>query len=308
MNALFAAVEAGGTKFVVGVGDAAGGSRETARIATRDPDATLDETIAFLRAASARHGPIAALGIGSFGPLDLDPGSPGYGSITATPKPGWRDAPLLRRLAEGLGVPAAIDTDVNAAALAEARLGAGRGASSLAYVTVGTGIGVGLYEGGRLIHGVGHPEAGHILPRRHPAHGAFAGICPYHGDCLEGLASGPAIEAAWGSPLSALPADHPAFAAQADYLAQLAVLLVLVAAPARIVLGGGVMAQQALFPPVRARVRDLLAGYVPRLDDAGALAETIVPPACAEPPGLLGAYLLAGRALAAAEPRPRLPC
>lgn len=295
---LFAAVEAGGTKFVCGIGDAAGGSRETVRIATRDPRATLADVIGFFRAASSRHGSLAALGIGSFGPLQLDPAAPDYGALTTTPKPGWRGAPLLAPLATALGVPAAIDTDVNAAALAEATLGAGRGAASLAYVTVGTGIGVGLYDHGRLIHGAGHPEAGHFLMRRHPALGDFAGVCPYHGDCLEGVASGPAIAARWGAPLSECGSDHPAFAAEADHLAQLVAMLALVTAPDHVVLGGGVMAQAALFPLIRARTRTLLAGYVPRLDDPAILDARITPPGCIEPPGLVGAYLLAERALA----------
>ncbi|MFS0736062.1 ROK family protein [Sphingomonas sp. 1P06PA] len=299
---LFAAVEAGGTKFVCGIGDAIGGSRETARIDTRDPHSTLADVIVFFRAASTRHGPLAALGIGSFGPLQLDPDAADHGALTTTPKPGWRGAPLLAPLAEALGLPAAIDTDVNAAALAEARIGAGRGARSLAYVTIGTGIGVGLYDDGRLIHGAGHPEAGHLLLRRHPALGDFAGVCPYHGDCLEGVASGPAIAARWGAALSAFPADHSAFAAQADHVAQLVAMLALVAAPEHVVLGGGVMAQEALFPMIRARTRQLLAGYIPRFDDPATLDARITPPGCIEPSGLVGAYLLAEDALTVRPP------
>ncbi|WCT74966.1 ROK family protein [Sphingomonas naphthae] len=286
-----AAIEAGGTKFVCGLGSAEGGSLETARIDTRDPDKTLAEATGFFRDAAARHGAIDALGIASFGPVDLDPASPAYGHITTTPKPGWQNVDLLGRLRSALGVPAAIDTDVNAAALAEARMGAGQGARTLAYVTVGTGIGVGVALDGAIRHAGGHAEAGHLSLRRHPDH-PYAGGCPYHGDCLEGLANGPAIKAAWGASLDELPADHPAWAVQADYLGQLCAVLVLTVAPDRIVLGGGVMTQTRLFPAIRERTGHWLGGYVARYAGADARAALIVPPGCAEAPGLVGAYLI----------------
>lgn len=289
---LFAGVEAGGTKFLCGIGSAAGGSLDTLTIATRDPDATLAEIGAFF----ARHGRVAALGIGSFGPLDLAPDSKSYGHILRTPKPGWEGTDLLGRLRDMLGVPAAIDTDVNAAAVAEAR--AADGARDLAYITVGTGIGVGLVVAGRPVHGIGHPEAGHIMPRRHRAHQGFAGICPFHGDCLEGLASGPAIIAAWGAPLSGLAQDHVAWEIVADYLAQLCATLFLATAPDRIVLGGGVMAHHRLMAPIRERTRVLLGGYVRGLTEATELERRITTPRCAEPSGLIGAYMLAEQALA----------
>jgi fructokinase len=288
----YGAIEAGGTKMVCGIGNATDGSRETIRIETRDVETTAQEIIAFFEGARERYGAIAAIGIASFGPLDLDPDSPGFGRITTTPKPGWQGADLPAALAGALAVPIAIDTDVNAAALAEARLGAARGCSSVAYVTVGTGIGVGLVIDGRMVHGLGHPEAGHLLPRRHPDHGAFAGTCPFHGDCLEGLASGTAIAAAWGTPLSELAADHPAWRIEADYLGQLCATLILTVAPEHIVLGGGVMAQERLFAMARAETARRLAGYAARWDEA-VLAERITPPGCTEPPGLVGAYLLA---------------
>jgi fructokinase len=288
----YGAIEAGGTKMVCGVGDSAGGSRETARIATRDVEGTVREIVGFFAGARARHGALAGIGIASFGPLDLDPASPGFGRITTTPKPGWQGADLPGALREALGLPVAIGTDVNAAALAEARLGAARGRRSVAYVTVGTGIGVGLVIDGRMVAGRGHPEAGHLLPRRSPGHGDFAGTCPYHGDCLEGLANGPAIQAAWGASLDALPAGHPAWAIEADYLGQLCATLILTVAPEHIVLGGGVMSQERLFPLVRTETGRRLAGYAALWDEA-ALAARITPPGCAEPPGLVGAYLLA---------------
>jgi fructokinase len=285
------AVEAGGTKFLCGVGSAAG-SLATATIPTRDPETTLAEVEAFF----ATHGSIDALGIGSFGPLDLETASPTFGHILRTPKPGWSGVDLRGRLAATLGVPAAIDTDVNAAALAEAEQAA-VGTGTLAYVTVGTGIGVGIVADGKPLHGAGHPEAGHLLPRRHPAHGGFAGVCSFHGDCLEGLASGPAIVAAWGSPASELAEDHIFWEVEAGYLAQLCAALFLTIAPHRIVLGGGVMDNRRLLPAVRVATQALLGGYIAALAEPGALERRIVAPACAEPAGLVGAYLLAARAL-----------
>ncbi len=293
---LLGAIEAGGTKFLCGIGTA-DGSLETARIDTRDVEGTVAEVIAFFRAAIARHGYISAFGIGSFGPLQLDPHASDFGRITTTPKPGWQGADLPARLHAALGVPVAIDTDVNAAALAEADRGAGRGANSLAYVTIGTGIGVGLVIDGRTVRGLGHPEAGHLMLRRHPGHGDFAGTCPYHGDCLEGLASGPAIMAAWGASLADLPADHPAWAIQADYVGQLCATLILTVAPAHIVLGGGVMNQTRLIESARTVAAERLAGYCASWTPA-MFARAITAPGCTEPPGLVGAYMLAAKMLA----------
>ena len=283
---LFGGIEAGGTKFVCGMGDPDGGSRRTVRIPTTSPDETIGAALAFFRAAPE---PLAAIGIASFGPVDLDPASPTYGRLLATPKPGWAGVDLRGRIADGLGLPAGIDTDVNAAALAEAR--AAGDLRDLAYVTVGTGIGVGLIVGGQPVHGRGHPELGHIAPRRHPAHAGFAGTCPFHGDCLEGLASGTAIEAAWGAPLDALPSDHPAHAAITDYCAQLCATLLFATAPARIVLGGGVMTGGALLPGIRRATARKIASYLADCDEA-ALARRITAPLSHEPPGLIGAYLV----------------
>jgi len=291
---LIAGIEAGGTKMVLGIGSSAQGSIATVRVPTHDPEETVAAMARFFASASAGR-PLAGLGIASFGPVDLDPASPTYGYILATTKPGWSGFDLLGRMQAALGgIKAAIDTDVNGAALAEARFG---GSDDLAYVTVGTGIGVGLVIGGRPVHGAGHPEAGHVLLRRHPAHAQFAGVCPFHGDCVEGLASGSAIMAAWGASLADLPPDHIAWGVEADYIAQLCAVLILTAAPRRIVLGGGVMSQQALFPAIRDRAAHLLGGYGRGVDRA-ALETRIVPPASKEPPGLMGAYLLGEQAAA----------
>ncbi|HEY0623569.1 ROK family protein [Sphingomonas sp.] len=287
---LFGAIEAGGTKFVCGVGGARAGSRARAVIATTDPAATLAEVGAFFDRALEAHGPLDAIGLGSFGPLELDPKADRYGQITTTPKPGWSGVDIGGWLRARYGIPVAIDTDVNAAALAEADA---RGVSSLAYATVGTGIGVGLVLNGTPHLGTSHPEAGHIPVRRHEGHSGFTGICPYHGDCLEGLASGPAIKAAWGASLDRLPADHPAWAIEADYIGQLCASLILMVSPGTIVLGGGVMQQARLLNLVRAAALRQLGGYCPQWEAAA--AERISMPLSGEAPGLTGAYLLAER-------------
>lgn len=297
--AVFGAIEAGGTKFVCAVGSAEAGILAATTIPTRDPDATFAEVAEFFRMAGAAR-EIVAVGIGSFGPVAVDPASPAYGRMLATPKPGWQGTDMLGRIRDFLDVPLAIDTDVNAAALAEARA-AGPDIRHLAYVTIGTGVGVGLVVDRRTVHGTGHPEIGHILVRRHPLHGDFSGVCPFHGDCLEGLASGPAVLAAWGSPATEFDDDHPFWTIQVDYLAQLCMTLLLTTMPQRIILGGGVMKQERLFPAVRARTVELLNGYVAGVENARSLDDVIVPPLCSDPPGVIGALLLAEAALDASS-------
>jgi fructokinase len=286
---LFGAIEAGGTKFVCAVGSSDGGSLRTATVATRSPDETFADVRTFF-AEAAELGVIAAVGVASFGPVGVDPRAPEFGQILATPKPGWQGTDMIARVRDFLKVPVALDTDVNAAALAEAKVS---GLRHLAYVTVGTGIGVGLVNDGRTIHGLGHPEVGHILVRRHPAHGDFPGVCPFHGDCLEGLAAGPAVAAAWGRTPSGFPDDHPFWDVEADYLAQLCTTLFLTMAPERIVFGGGVMKQDRLFPLIRARALERLGGYFHPATDMEAMERRILAPECVEPSGLIGAYLLA---------------
>jgi fructokinase len=290
---IYGAIEAGGTKFLCGIGNARSGSIETVTIPTRDPDATFADVEHFFRRAQ-RHGAIKGIGIASFGPVELRATSELFGQILATPKPQWEGTDMIARTRAIIDAPMAIDTDVNAAALAEAAA-AGPDITQLAYVTVGTGIGIGLVSGGQPVHGLGHPEAGHILPRRHPAHEGFAGICPFHGDCLEGLASGPALAAAWGQTPSHFSEDHPFWEVQPHYLAQLCMTLFLTMAPERIVLGGGVMKQERLFPLIHQKTAELLAGYFGGAASVEEMAERIVPPLCVEPPGLIGAYLLAER-------------
>ncbi len=285
---MLGAIEAGGTKFVCGVGDAEG-SREMVVVSTGDVATTMGAVCRFFTDAMERHGPIRAFGVGSFGPLELDPASPAFGRITTTPKPGWRDVDIPRWLHSAFGLPVAIDTDVNAAAVAEAQM---HGVDQLAYVTIGTGIGVGLVANGCTQKGMGHPEAGHLLVRRFPSDTGFAGVCPFHGDCLEGMASGPAIKARWGTSLDALRSYHPAWVQQAYYVGQLCASLILMHAPERIVLGGGVMQQECLFPLVRTATLQALADYCANWNEDTA-ARCIVPPRCVEPSGLVGAYLIA---------------
>lgn len=297
---LFGAIEAGGTKFVCGLGNAETGSLETISIPTRDPRSTFADVDAFFQAGVEKHGAVRGIGIGSFGPLDLDPASPGYGRILRTPKPSWQGCNLVEEARRIADVPVGLDTDVNAAALAEAAA-AGSAVTSLAYVTVGTGIGVGIVAEGKPLHGLGHPEAGHMFPRRHEAHRDFAGVCPFHRDCYEGLASGKAVGAAWGTTPSHFPEDHPFWEVESDYLGQLCASLFLAVAPMRIVLGGGVMKQDRLFPLIRRKTLDLLGGYLSAIDDMATLEQRIVPPLCREPSGLVGSYLLAAQAAAGAE-------
>jgi fructokinase len=285
---MLGAIEAGGTKFVLAVGPSP--DRITARhtIPTRDPATTLAEAAQWL----SGQGGCAALGIGSFGPVDLDPGSPRFGFITNTPKPGWADCDIAGWLGQALGVPTGFDTDVNAAALAE-HAAAGGGGGGLAYLTIGTGIGGGLVIGGKPVHGIAHPEMGHIYPRRHRDDVEFAGICPAHGDCLEGLASGPAIIARWGASLSQLSADHPGHAIIADYIAQACHTLFASVAVQEIVIGGGVANTPGLVERVAERARELDNGYLP-----GGTRHAIIRPRLGGDAGITGAMMLAERALA----------
>lgn len=292
-SARFGAIETGGTKTVFAIGTGAGELLACARCPTGDPQTTVLNAVAFLREAAQRHGALRALGIASFGPLHLHPQQSLYGHLGTTPKPGWSGFDLLGTLQTHLAIPMRLDTDVNAAAWAEQRWGAGRGFDPLVYVTVGTGIGGGVMVHGQPLHGLMHPELGHMRPRRHPDDLHFDGICPFHGDCLEGLASGPAIIARHGASLAQLPVDHPAWRIQADYLGQFCAQITLALSPQRIVFGGGVMQQGALFGPIRERTQHWLGGYVSALDSANALRHYVVPAQLEPNAGILGALALA---------------
>jgi len=291
--ALAGAIEGGGTKFVCGVGHSAQHILEQRVIPTTSPEATLQAVAEFFATAQTEYGRIDAFGLASFGPLDLRVGSATYGRLMATPKSGWSGTDLVGTLTRCFAVPVYIDTDVSAAALAELRLGAGRDVSSLAYVTVGTGIGGGFapnaWSGMQLLH----PEIGHMRVQRHPHDLDFPGTCPFHGDCVEGLASGPAIRARWGAELTQLGASHAAAPIIADYLGQLAAAIALMMSPQRIVFGGGVMTGGTLLPQIRGVVRERLHAYLGPLNDSGALDRYICGPGLGDRAGLAGAFLLA---------------
>jgi fructokinase len=299
---LFGAVEAGGTKFVCEVATADGTPLAVARIPTTSPAETLGKVLDFFSTQAAQHGELRAIGIAAFGPLDLRRDSPGYGHILATPKPQWSHTDLLAPFAQRFGCPVAIDTDVNAAALAETLQGAGRGCDVVVYVTVGTGIGGGVCVGQLPLHGASHPEMGHMRVLRHPRDQVFAGTCPFHGDCLEGLASGPALSARYGKALDELDETQEAVAVAGFYLGQLASTAILLLAPQRVIFGGGVMQHAALLPEVRRAAVQLLNGYA-GLGDAHALEALIVAPGLGERSGIVGALLLAQAAYRAGKGR-----
>jgi fructokinase len=292
---LFGAVEAGGTKFVCAIADESGTLLTESRFPTADPDSTLARVRDFFKVAYGDSAP-AALGVACFGPVILDRHAANYGFIGNTPKAGWSNIDVAVMLAREFSCPVGFDTDVNAAALAEHRWGAGSDTRNLVYVTVGTGIGGGVLIEGAPLHGLMHPEIGHIHPRRHELDSSFAGVCPFHGDCLEGLASGPAIFARTGSELQQLDAAHAQWEIEADYLGQLCAQLVLTVSPQRIILGGGVMAE-SLFPLVRRRTLHWLGGYLDRREILSSIARYIVPPALGARAGVLGALCLAVDAL-----------
>ena len=285
---VYGCVEAGGTKFVVGIAAAPNDIRETVRFDTITPDETIGATIHWLRAAQERHGGLSSIGIASFGPLELDRNADNWGDITATTKPGWSNSDFGRRVAREMGLPVGFDTDVNGAALAEARWGAGQRQKVSVYLTIGTGIGGGAIIDGKPLHGLSHPEMGHVRVPRHPDDISFAGICPFHGGCLEGLASGPAIKARWGKSLSELPADHPAHDIIAWYLAQMISMLQSVMEPGRVILGGGVMATPGLLYRVTKIADTLGQGYF-----RGKASDIIAAPALGDRAGLLGGLALA---------------
>jgi fructokinase len=287
---LYAGFEAGGTKCVCAVGTGPEDLRACIQFATTTPSETMARAVAFFEAY--RSG-LMALGIASFGPLDARPNSASFGYITSTPKPGWTHTDLAGTLGRALSLPVAFDTDVNGAALAEQRWGAAQGLETFLYVTVGTGIGGGAMVNGRLLHGLLHPEMGHIRIPHDWRADPFPGLCPYHGDCLEGLASGPALEARWGKPADTLPVEHPAWLLEARYLALGLVTFICILMPQRSIIGGGILHQEHLFPRVRYEVQQLLNNYIQGPELHARLDHYIVPPALGDQAGVLGALALA---------------
>ncbi len=298
----FAGIEAGGTKWVCGVGHGGPELLDSETFPTTSPQETLARAVDFFRG----RGPLEAIGVGSFGPVDLRLGSPTWGHVTTTPKPGWAGVDVAGPLHAALGVPVAFDLDVNVAALAEARWGAGAGFATFCYITVGTGIGAGVIVDGRLLHGLVHPEVGHLLIPHDSVRDPFAGACPYHGDCLEGLASGEAIRRRWGRSAQELYGEPAVWELESEYLALGLANVIYALSPERIVVGGGVAHAPGLLDLVRRRVLELLAGYVaaPEFMRAEAIERYIVAPGLGDRAGVLGAIELARDAAQAGPHRP----
>ena len=282
---LYGGLEAGGTKMVCALGYADGTIIDKVSFPTATPDESIPKIIDYFKDSK-----IHALGIGSFGPVDVHPGSDSYGMILDTPKIAWQHYPIKKVLEEALCIPIRIDTDVNASCLGEMTFGCAQGMDNVGYVTIGTGIGAGMAVNGQLVHGMGHPEFGHILLGRLPDDD-YKGSCPFHPNCFEGLASGPAIEGRWGRKGAELSDRDEVWEMEADYIAQGMMSLVLTISPRRIILGGGVMHQQQLFPLIRKKLCEKLAGYIhaPELDD---IDNYIVPASLSDDQGVMGAVQL----------------
>lgn len=297
MNNLIGGIEAGGTKFVCAVGTSPDDLRDEVRFPTTTPEETLGKACAYFQEQQAKHGPMAAIGIAAFGPLDPNPQSATFGSITTTPKPHWGNADVVGTIQRVIDVPVGFDTDVNGAALAEHRWGAAQDVDNLIYLTIGTGIGGGVMVNGQLVHGLIHPELGHISLPHDWQRDPYTGRCPYHGDCLEGMAAGPAIGERWQKPAYELPTDHPAWDLEAHYLALALRTFICTLSPQRIVLGGGVMEQPQLFPLVREKTKAYLNGYVQSPAILDEIDSYIVPPGLGNKAGVLGALALGMAAL-----------
>jgi fructokinase len=289
MTKLFGGMEGGGTKFVCTVGSGPDKIVEEVRFPTTTPSETLGKAIAFFQKYN-----LSAIGLALFGPLDMNLASPTYGSITTTPKPGWAETNVVAAFQSEFYVPLAFELDVNAAAFGEySIIPENRRLESLVYFTIGTGIGAGGIINGKVTHGLTHPEAGHMRLPHDRKKDPFPGTCPFHGDCFEGMASGPALARRWRKPAETLPDNHPAWEQEALYIAYALVNVILTLSPQRIVLGGGVMEHQPLFPSIRGKVRRLLNGYIASPVFSGAMEEYIVPPALGKRSGVLGALALA---------------
>ncbi len=290
---LLGGIEGGGTKFVCVVATGPDHIVAETRFPTTTPAETLDQAIAFF-APYVKSGDLASIGFASFGPVDLDSASPTFGYITTTPKPGWAHSDMIGKLRQEFGIPVAFELDVNAAALGEYYwVPENRQHDPLVYFTIGTGIGAGVMVNGKLVHGLAHPEAGHIRLPHDWQKDPFKGVCPYHGDCFEGLATGPSMNTRWGQPAETLPLDHPAWELEATYIALAMTNVVCTLSPKRIVLGGGVMQQMHLFPLIRQKLAQYLNGYIQSPVLLTQMDSYIVPPALGTRSGGLGAIALA---------------
>ena len=284
--AIMAAVEAGGTKFNCGLGDENGNIIDQVSIPTTTPEETMKKVIEYYKDKK-----FDVMGVGSFGPIDPIKGSKTYGHITKTPKAYWSDYNLIGELKKHFDVPMEFDTDVNGAALAEAWWGAGKGFKNVMYITVGTGIGAGATVDGKMLQGLTHPEMGHISVKRHPED-AFEGTCSFHGDCLEGMAAGPAIEKRWGKKGIELAEDNRVWEMEAYYLSQALVNYILILSPEKIIMGGGVMKQKQLFPLIHKNVKEMLNGYVDKKEILEDIENYIIYPGLGDYAGFIGSFAL----------------
>ncbi|MBR5377462.1 MAG: ROK family protein [Lachnospiraceae bacterium] len=283
---IYGALEAGGTKMVCAVGDETGKIEDRISIPTTDPEETIERIIAYFADKKIR-----ALGVACFGPIDLDRESPTYGYITSTPKLAWKDFNIVGRLGDALKVPVGFDTDVNGSLLGEMTYGKYRGLSDAVYITIGTGIGAGIMSGGKLLHGMLHAEGGHILMIPH-IKDRYTGACPYHKNCFEGMASGPAIEARWGKRGEELTDREEVWELEAYYIAQALTDLIMVLSPKKIILSGGVMKQTQLFPLIRRKVSDNINGYL-RTKELSDMDSYIVPASLDDDQGIMGCIRIA---------------
>jgi len=292
----FGGIEAGGSKFICVIASGPDNIQAETTIPTTTPDETIGQAEAFFQEYQ-EHEQISAVGIASFGPIDLDPNSQTFGYITTTPKKNWANTEFAGRIKQALGLPVAFDTDTNAAALAEATWGNARGLHSFVYLTVGTGIGGGGMMNGHLLHGLSHPEMGHLRLPHDLKQDPYTGACPFHGDCLEGLAAGPALIGRWGQPGKSLPLNHTAWPLEAHYLALGLANIIYTLSPQRIILSGGVMKQRILFPMIRREVQQILKGYLRLSAIIDKIDGYIVPPHLGDHAGVLGAIALAKKAI-----------
>lgn len=292
---MLAGIEAGGTKFVCAVAKNPQKILDEIRIPTTCPTETIAKAIAFFLEMQKIHEPISSLGIGSFGPIDPDPDSSRYGRITSTPKPNWANTDIVKALTQAIPVPVGFDTDVNGAALGEYLWGAGKGANVVLYLTVGTGVGGGVVIHGKPVHGMIHPEMGHIFVKREYSDIVFKGSCPFHGDCLEGLVSGPAIEARMGKPVQEIDSNDPCWDYTARYLAQALCNYMYMFSPNKIILGGGVLSQPTLMPKIHSLIPQMLNGYV-ESEQLKTMDAYIVEPGLGTHAGVIGALALGMKA------------
>lgn len=294
---IYGGIEGGGTKFVCAIGTAGGEIIAETSFPTTTPPETMSLASEFFKQQQEAHGRLSAIGFGCFGPLDPNPVSPTFGHILPTPKPGWTNANVVGMLEEHFDVPVVFDTDVNAAAFGEWKWGNGRGLSTFIYLTIGTGIGGGAYVEGRLLHGLLHPEMGHIPIPHDLTLDPFEGACPFHGDCFEGLASGVAIEKRWGQRGGKLSPEHPAWGLEAEYVAKALAAYSYVLSPERIILGGGVGQIPHLLPRIQQRTRELINGYIQSAAVQENIESYITHPGLGNRAGVLGALALAGQIL-----------